>query len=70
MNLVAMTIPDDPADLPVWLERHLVGLELAALVAELSAVHAPANGPPLDELLGQRRQTVLEQGLRFCRPPS
>lgn len=65
MNLVAMTIPDNPADLPGWLERHLTGLELSALVAELSAVHG-ANAtqhPPLRDVLGNQARNVAQRGL-------
>ncbi|HZZ71319.1 MAG TPA: hypothetical protein VFE24_03645 [Pirellulales bacterium] len=65
MNLVALDIPDEPTDLPLWLERRLVGLDLAALVAELSAVHGPAAGPEpsLAKVLGDRRAAVLSDGL-------
>ena len=34
MNLIAVEIPDDPPLLPGWLEEHLVGTDLAALVAD------------------------------------
>ena len=32
MSVFALDIPDDPAQLSGWLERHLVGLDLAQLV--------------------------------------
>src|SRR5262249_6246427 len=66
MSLHAMHIPDDPAQLPAWLEGHLLGLDLAGLVAELTAVHGPASrgGPSWEEVLGQGRQAVLTGGLR------
>src|SRR5262245_17287775 len=66
MSLHAMEIPDDPAQLPGWLEGHLLGLGLAELVAGLTAVHGAARrgGPSLEEVLGQRRQAVLTGGLR------
>jgi hypothetical protein len=70
MNLVAMSIPDDPAALPAWLERHLVGLDLGALAAELTAVHGAAAGPPLAEILGGQRKAVLEGGLAALSPPA
>ena len=41
----AMTIPDDPADLPGWLESRLVGPDLGRLATELRAVHPPAPAP-------------------------
>lgn len=65
MKLIALDIPDDPAALPGWLDRHLVGLDLAALVAELEAVHGPPSAPldSLDQVLGDRRDEVLERGL-------
>lgn len=64
MNLTFMDIPDDPADLAGWLERRLAGLDLAALVAELAAVHGGAGAAPsLDELLGGHRDAVLRGGL-------
>src|SRR5262245_5116782 len=42
MTLLVANIPDDAPQLARWLERHLVGLELGRLVAELDAVHRPA----------------------------
>jgi hypothetical protein len=64
MTWVAMTIPDDAADLPGWLESHLVGPDLGRLIEELRAVQG--KGPPLrslDALLGDRTTAVLERGL-------
>src|SRR4051794_29689530 len=65
MNLSIATIPDDPADLAGWLERRLVGLDLGALVTELSAIHRPA--PParstLREVLDGRLDQVRASGL-------
>jgi hypothetical protein len=63
MNLVSMTIPEDPALLAGWLEQHLVGLDLAALVAELRAVHGSGHAAPINEVLGDRRDAVLARGL-------
>ena len=65
MRLLAMDIPDDPAELPGWLERHLVGLDLAALVAELEAVHGLPTGPvpTVRDVLGDRLDAVLAGGL-------
>jgi hypothetical protein len=65
MTLIAMTIPDEPAAQAAWLEKHLVGLDLHALVAELTAVHGNESpGGSLREVLGPRLGTVLENGLR------
>jgi hypothetical protein len=65
MRLPALDIPDDPTALPGWLERHLVGRELATLVAELSAVHGPkfSGNITLEEWLGGRSDAVLADGL-------
>jgi hypothetical protein len=69
MKLHALDIPDDPARVPRWLERHLVGLDLAELVAELEAVHGPtAASPMLGEVLGSRREAVLASGLSALPP--
>ncbi len=46
MNLVSFTIPEEPERLAGWLERYLVGTDLAALVAELAAVHGAAPDVP------------------------
>jgi len=70
MRLIALEIPDDQARLPGWLEEQLLGLDLAALVAELQAAHAPARGAgtPLGDVLGQNRGAVLEKGLSALPP--
>jgi hypothetical protein len=70
MNLIALEIPDDPAALPGWLDRLLVGLDLAALVAELSAVHGPEtdHATSVHELLGDQRDAVLAGGLAALPP--
>jgi hypothetical protein len=70
MNLVSMDIPDDPGELPAWLDRHLVGLDLAALVAELTAVHGRGQAPSLDEVLGSQRPAVLADGLAALPRPA
>ena len=66
MKLHAMEFPDDPARWPGWLEQYLTGLDLAALVAELEAVHGPPSDPvpSVREWLGERLGAVLEGGLR------
>jgi hypothetical protein len=63
MNLILMDIPDDPAALAGWLERRLVGPDLAALVAELSAVHGSAGSPGPAGLLDEYREAILARGL-------
>lgn len=70
MRLHAVDIPDDSARLPAWLEQHLVGPQLGALVAELAAVHAPAPGPApsLHDVLGPHEAAVLRDGLAVLPP--
>ena len=64
MKLVALEIPDDPALLPGWLEGQLVNTDLAALVAELEAVHGEQPDPlSLTDVLRDRRDAVLSRGL-------
>jgi len=67
MKVIALEIPDDPSELPAWLEQRMTGLDLAALVAELEVVHSAGAvaEPPggLDALLGDRQGAVLERGL-------
>jgi hypothetical protein len=65
VNLYAFDIPDDPSHLPAWLEGHLTGLDLAGLVAELTAVHGQGDRPDLDldHFLGDQKQIVLDRGL-------
>jgi hypothetical protein len=65
MKLLALDILDDPAERPAWLEWHLVGLDLAALVADLEAIHGPTPkaSPTLADLLGNRLEAVLKTGL-------
>jgi len=70
MTLHALDIPEDLAELATWLERHLVSLELAELVAELAALHpVPLEpAPSVRELLGPRLDTVLKGGLTTVPP--
>jgi hypothetical protein len=70
VRLIALEIPDDQARLPGWLEEQLLSFDLAALVAELEAVHPPARGAgtPLGDILGQNRGAVLEKGLSALPP--
>jgi hypothetical protein len=65
MKLIALEIPDEPAELPAWLEGQLLGFDLAALVAELEAIHGDpgAKALPMDRILGSDRAAVLQRGL-------
>jgi hypothetical protein len=62
----SFAVPDDPSLTAGWLERHLVGAHLSALIAELSVIHAESAAKivHLAPLLHRhRRQAVLEGGL-------
>ena len=65
MNLRLFSIPDDPADWPVWLEREIVGMNLVELVHELPVFVEPSDEPEvtIDAFLGSRREDVLQSGL-------
>jgi hypothetical protein len=74
MKALVLDMPDDPAAQAPWLDRRLVGSDLAALVAELDAIHRRAEtapGPPpgplpiptLDTVLGGNRRALLDRGL-------
>lgn len=64
MKLVILETPDDPSLIPAWLDRLLVGLELAELVSQLEAIHGePVDNPSLDAVLGERKNDVLNSGL-------
>ncbi|QEL20817.1 hypothetical protein [Limnoglobus roseus] len=64
MTLFALTIPDDPADLPGWLEDRLMAPDFAAFAAELRAVFpgAPASDVPR-HLLDRWLPVALTDGL-------
>lgn len=65
MTLYALDIPDDETAVPEWLERHLVGVHLGELAAELKVLHAqpPAAAGDIQRLLGSQLQHVLQRGL-------
>lgn len=69
MNYPLLHIPDDHEQLVPWLEEQLRGDDLAALAAELSAVHGEPRQPrSLADVLGERRNDVLQQGLGVLEP--
>jgi hypothetical protein len=70
MTGVTLTLPDDPADVPGWLEGLLLGPDLDAAVAELAHVHGPAPAPPLGEVLGPHEGAVMGGGLAALPRPS
>jgi hypothetical protein len=65
MNLHALEIPEDPNQLPGWLDRHLCGPDLGELVAELAAVNGGRGEPgrSVRDVLGRRLSSVLAGGL-------
>lgn len=71
MNLLSLEIPEDPADHAGWLERHLVGPDLAQVMTELTALQggrevSGAHG--LQEVLGRWLPQVLKEGLGVLPP--
>jgi hypothetical protein len=61
---IALDMPEDEAALAGWLERQVVGERLGTLVAELEGIHGPpAHTASLDQVLGDRRDAVLRDGL-------
>lgn len=65
MTLIVTTIPEDGAQLAGWLERQLIGLDLARLVAELSAVHRarPTASKRVTDVLAGHLDQIYESGL-------
>ncbi len=66
MKVLTLEIPDDPALVPVWLEGHLLGLDLHQVVTELEILAGASAEPPvtLQDLLGAQMSEVLQTGLR------
>src|SRR3954464_1686548 len=64
MTLQTLTIPDDPADLPRWLEERLMAPDFGGFMAELQA-HFPANpdAAPLRKQFERWTPVALESGL-------
>ncbi len=67
---VVLTMPDDPATLPTWLEERLLSPDLPQLVAELTVLHGqPADTQgakllsSLADVLGRDADSVLDLGL-------
>ena len=64
MKLYALDMPDDPTALGPWLERQVVGMHLAELVAELSALYSSdGKTPTLADLLEGSGESAIAQGL-------
>ena len=62
MTLLTMTIPDDPAELPRWLERRLMAPDFGQFIAELSA-HFPGSATQHCHLVDRWLPVALEEGL-------
>lgn len=64
MKIHMLDIPEDSAQLSAWLDAHLAGPDLGAVVAELSAVHGTGGGKriTLNDLVGQDRARLLQEG--------
>jgi hypothetical protein len=70
MKFSALDIPDSNADLAGWLEQHLVGVELADVIAGLEVFrHETGDAPALDTVLNGRQPAVLDQGLAALTEP-
>lgn len=66
MTLHVLDIPDDPAELAGWLEQHLIGLDLRAVICQLQAFRKQEETPAdLKETLAEWYEQVLAGGLRL-----
>lgn len=65
MKLIALDIPNDPADWPDWLERQLVGLDLGELVLQLQVLadRSDEPEPTLEDICESNIEAVLQGGL-------
>jgi hypothetical protein len=64
MTTLTLDIPDSPKELALWLERQLLGPNLAGIVDELRSVHGiPLDEQPLAEALGEDLPRALRGGL-------
>jgi hypothetical protein len=65
MKAVILDMPDEPADVPEWLETKLVGLDAVQLTSELSVLSGAGDEPlgALDAAIGERLNAVLAGGL-------
>jgi hypothetical protein len=64
VTLHTMTIPDEPAELPRWLERRLMSPDFGRFVAELLAhFPSPSDDAPSQPLLDRWLPTAVRDGL-------
>lgn len=60
--IALLAMPEDPAAIPGWLDRQLLGPDLPSLVEELRVVHQPGAKPNLDAVLGDSTDQFLVGG--------
>lgn len=64
MTLHTMTVPDDPSELPRWLERRFMAPDFGRFIAELAAHFPAASGSALPRHAFDRwLQVAMEEGL-------
>jgi hypothetical protein len=64
VTLHTMTVPDDPSELPHWLERRFVAPDFGTFVAELVAHFPSASGSaPLRVIFDEWLPVALDEGL-------
>ena len=66
MSIHLLEIPNEAAELALWLEGHLRGTELHELVTECHALHGTQDddAPELSQVLSSQASTVLDNGLQ------
>lgn len=70
MKLHTLEFPEADAEIAAWLEQHLLGPQLGAVIAELTAIHQPTGDePPLREVLGPHAGRVALEGLQSLPSP-
>lgn len=69
MTLHTMTVPDDPSELPRWLEGRFMAPDFGRFIAELLAHFPAASGStPSHQVLEQWLPVALEEGLEPLPP--
>lgn len=64
MKLLALNLPQNPAEKAIRLERQLIGLELRELVVSPQGLQETKSARiTLEKILGDELGTVLQQGL-------
>jgi hypothetical protein len=69
MKSLAMTIPDEPAELADWLEQQLVSPEFGHLLVELEEIFVESTNPrPTQAKLNELENEILLSGLKDVPP--